>query len=241
MSDPIIATNLDTPLMLAARNGDTEALEALLSSGVNVDDVDQNGRTAFIHAAISGEFDTAKLLLNAGANVNARDSEGRTAAHYTILGRSSVRSRRFLKRLLVKNNADFTIRDNLSFTPLMLCAKSGYFQLISEGRPDLAEILIDAGVDVNFRNIKGLTALNIAAADGNVAVCELLIKAGAGPKNPDDDDWQSTIDAAKEAFQPIFKSMLTQRALNKVSSVAVKNFSSTKDEKLVFNNRKTRL
>ncbi len=179
MSDPIVATNLDTPLMIAARNGNVDALSELIDFGVPVDAVDKDNRTAFIHAAIRGEFDTAKRLLKAGADINARDNEGRTAVHYTVLGRSSGRSRRFLQQLLVKNGANLSVCDASGFTPLMLCAKSGYFKLISHGRPDLAEILIKSGVDVNFRNAAGLTALLVGAADGNKVVIMLLRMASS--------------------------------------------------------------
>lgn len=231
----MITKNLDTPLMLAARNGDVETLKALLESGVPVDDVDQDGRTAFIHASIPGEFDTAKLLLKAGANIDATDKDGRAAVHHIMLGRSTGRSERFLRQLLIKGGADLAICDNEGFTPLMLCAKSGYFRLIKNGRPDLAEILIRAGVDVDYRNVNGQTALTIAAADGNLEVCEVLVKAGAGPRRSSDAYWNQLFDVRKTdaeiwrfiedpdnpppSFEAPFKSLL-EKALLKSATMA---------------------
>lgn len=193
----MITKNLDTPLMLAARNGDVETLKALLESGVPVDDVDQDGRTAFIHASIPGEFDTAKLLLKAGANIDATDKDGRAAVHYIMLGRSTGRSERFLRQLLIKGGANLNVCDNEGFTPLMLCAKAGYFRLTKNGRLDLAKILISAGVDVDYKSVNGHTALTLAAADGNLEVCEVLVKAGAGPWRSGDAYWNQLFDVRK--------------------------------------------
>ena len=43
----------------------------------------------------------------------------------------------------------------------------------------LAEILIGAGIDVNCRNERGITALMYAAALGNETLIQLLLKHGA--------------------------------------------------------------
>ena len=43
----------------------------------------------------------------------------------------------------------------------------------------LAEILIRAGIDVNCRNERGITALMYAAALGNETLIQLLLKHGA--------------------------------------------------------------
>jgi ankyrin repeat protein len=79
-------------LVVAARNGDMNTLKALLELGLPVDEVGQNGRTAFIHTSIPVEFDTDKLMLKVVAKIDAAGNEGRSAAHYVMLGCATGRS-----------------------------------------------------------------------------------------------------------------------------------------------------
>ncbi len=54
------------------------------AAGVDLDAVDQNGRTALMHAAVS--LPTLELpLLTNGANLSVKDNDGRTAADYSLL------------------------------------------------------------------------------------------------------------------------------------------------------------
>jgi ankyrin repeat protein len=69
-----------TALMYAARNGDTQAVNALLRSRARVNLADNDGETALMKAAASScDEDTVRALLNAGADLNARDHKGRNA------------------------------------------------------------------------------------------------------------------------------------------------------------------
>jgi len=69
-----------TALMYAARNGDTEAVNALLRSGASVNVADNTGETALIKAAASScTEETVRALLSAGADLSARDHKGRNA------------------------------------------------------------------------------------------------------------------------------------------------------------------
>ncbi len=65
-----------TALMLAAQEGHTEAVKALIAAGAYVNAVDEIGRTALMFAA-NGEV--VKALIAAGADVNAKSSAGKTA------------------------------------------------------------------------------------------------------------------------------------------------------------------
>ena len=215
----IEAKKLDTLLMIEARNGNAEEVKALIASGVDIHEVDGDGRNAFLHTSISAKFDTAKLLLNAGSNINSVDNNGNSAAHYLVMGRSEMRSTRYIQQLLIKRKAILQITNNLGMTPLMITAKSGYLEYSSEGRPKLTKILIDAGFDVNFSNASGLTALQVAIKDDNEEVADLLIKAGAGPRLKSDPNWQITLDAAKnDSLKSKYSAMLSNQRLVDVAN-----------------------
>lgn len=74
----------NTPLHLAARSGDTDAVAELLKSGAVVDARNDRGLTPLHFAAWYGHADVAKLLLSAGADVNAKCGDGRTPLKFAV-------------------------------------------------------------------------------------------------------------------------------------------------------------
>ncbi len=72
----------------------------------------------------------------------------------------------------IKAGSDLNTQEpTLKSTPLITTA--------ALGEPEAAQILIDAGANINAKNKDGSTALITAAAFGKTKVAEVLIKAGA--------------------------------------------------------------
>jgi ankyrin repeat protein len=66
--------------MYAARNGDTQAVNALLRNGASINIADKEGETALMKAAASScNEETVRALLSAGADLSVRDHKGRNA------------------------------------------------------------------------------------------------------------------------------------------------------------------
>jgi len=59
-----------TPLMIAALEGNTEAVKNLLALGGRVNAKDNKGHTALMFAVINSHTEIVKALLRAGARVN---------------------------------------------------------------------------------------------------------------------------------------------------------------------------
>ena len=77
-----------TALHHAARQGNVEAVKALLDGGADINDatvVDHT--TPLLLATINGQFDVAKVLIERGANVNATSTAGATPLYATINAR----------------------------------------------------------------------------------------------------------------------------------------------------------
>jgi hypothetical protein len=68
-----------TPLMVAAANGHTSLIEALLRKKHDANKTDGDGATALIYAARLGQAGSVRSLLKAAADLNIADSHGRTA------------------------------------------------------------------------------------------------------------------------------------------------------------------
>ena len=73
-------------LLLAARGGNLEKVEALLAKGANPDWRDSNGTTALMFAAKRGHTLLVVALLAERANPDAKDRLGNTALMYAAYG-----------------------------------------------------------------------------------------------------------------------------------------------------------
>ena len=103
-------TDLETPLMFAAGNGDVHIMNILFRNGANLDAEDGSGSTALLWAAVALSVGALQFLITKGANVNARDVDNFGAIHW-VRARSLVdsfdASRRYLQliQLLILGGA----------------------------------------------------------------------------------------------------------------------------------------
>lgn len=74
-----------TPLLLAARNGTIEALNALLDGGADINDTSSTDKaTPLVLALINGHYDAAKQLIARGADTRRATSDGVTPLYAVI-------------------------------------------------------------------------------------------------------------------------------------------------------------
>lgn len=116
------------PLHVAARNGDLEALNLLLSRGAEPDIRDSRGDTPLMTGARYAPI--VEALLAKGADVNARDDDGSTPLMSAV---SSVES----LRVLISHGADVNARDAAQWSALEVA--------LLRGCPDAINILMQAG------------------------------------------------------------------------------------------------
>lgn len=79
----VIAQNVPA-IVLAASQGKTATVTALLEKGASPDTRQPDGRTALILAADNGHFDTVRTLMIHGAHKELTDPTGRTAFDYAL-------------------------------------------------------------------------------------------------------------------------------------------------------------
>lgn len=156
-----------TALMVAAGRGDADAVQRLLRAGADVNARNPNGGTALMYAAVNGDPETLQRLLDHGAKVNLAGVNG-----WTALMVAAAKGHAPAARLLLKAGADPGAADIFQWTPLMRAAY--------EGRTGVVRVLLDyRGAAVNAVDDKGATALHHAAAQGEKAICRLLLAHGA--------------------------------------------------------------
>lgn len=174
---PEYARDREAALITAARSGDLAAVERLLHEGANPNRAaDEYGERALSHAVALGDVEMVRLLLEAGADPDLR-SHG-----LTPLGLAAARGQARIARMLVAAGSDPDLKGADGNTPLYHAALGNHAAVIREllpAGPDFT--LLNAGLP----NYEGLTALGVAAMEGNLAALEALLKGGADPQTLD--------------------------------------------------------
>ncbi|KAF5229345.1 hypothetical protein FAUST_10467 [Fusarium austroamericanum] len=108
----------------------------------------------------------ATMLLDHGADPNLQDSDfGDTALHSAVF-----RRKQNLVKVLLERRASPNVPDKLGKAPLHYT-----------DRVEIAEILLDAGAEIDAMDMTGITALHTAAAYGERHMVQLLLMRGADP------------------------------------------------------------
>ncbi|KAL8932078.1 MAG: hypothetical protein Q9211_006541, partial [Gyalolechia sp. 1 TL-2023] len=131
-----------------------------------------------------------------------RDRNGRT-----LLARACAYDFAESKRWLKDRPQDIDVPDNAGNTPLQIASL--------EGLADIVQLLLEAGCDINCKNIDMETPLVDAVENGHLEVVKMLLRAGLDPRqsnakgeepldlvNPDNDDYdeiRAALVAAKES------------------------------------------
>jgi len=126
-----------TPLMRAARAGDTAAIRLLLGAGADAKLTTKDGNTAFMFAAGVGYRDkntrgsekdaleSVKIFVDGGADVRQRNSRDETALHG-----AADRGADAIVQYLVDRGAELNVKSKQGFTPLdVAMGKSSLLQL----------------------------------------------------------------------------------------------------------------
>ncbi len=170
----------ETPLCIAARMGNLEALRALLSSPhVNVVQTNSLGMSALFIATKLNHVDVVSAIISANYSdkdqlatiLNLRDKASGMTPLFCALILGHTRIVELLAPLsdlsvLCGKEGD----GNLAPAILAAAAKNEY---------DTCALLLQAGANVDQCDQMGHTALAIAARHGFVELCELLVQHGA--------------------------------------------------------------
>lgn len=188
-----------TALHLSINQGNIIAIDALLQHGADVEAVTGVGKRPLYLAVEGGNADVVKCLLRHEALIDA-DVEGLTAVHEAAL-RGYVE----ILQLFVDKQADVNGRCRLG-DPLFLAVRSGNKDAVElllradadpnafnhdldpptalhlaslYGDVEIVERLLDAGAQVDLRDMEGATPLFRAVHHNHQMVAKLLIDRGA--------------------------------------------------------------
>src|SRR5579863_3365829 len=157
-------------LMLAARTDGTEAVEALVNAGLDVNATEpRTGTTALMWAALQNQPFVVKALLKSGADVNAR---------------SLIPNFPHTPPAVVGDK----LEEGMSYIGQSALPKGGWTALMyaaREGSLEAAKMLADSGADLNVTDPDGTSALEYAVINGHYDVGKMLLDKGADPNLAD--------------------------------------------------------
>ncbi|XP_059139288.1 serine/threonine-protein phosphatase 6 regulatory ankyrin repeat subunit C-like [Physella acuta] len=113
-----------------------EIVKLLVSSGADVNCIDEDGSTLFIKAVQSKQMEIVKFFLEKKVNIDQADDSQSTALHYACRSNSLE-----IVKLLVNAGAKVEVFNNESSTPFSIACKISNM--------DMMKLLINAGSDIN--------------------------------------------------------------------------------------------
>ncbi|XP_039270766.2 ankyrin repeat and SOCS box protein 14-like [Styela clava] len=190
-------TKGETPLFLAATEGNINAARRLVAAGADVNNGNTNKDTP-LQAAIENDHRVmARLLLKSGANPNQALNRGWTAVHECV-----YRGNCEILEIVLNFGGDPNIRDVYGISPVFtsaacgrnecldlllrsggdpnLCASSKaaspLYEACKETHVDCAITLLEQGADPHIANCDGLYPIHIACNKGSIELVEELLK-----------------------------------------------------------------
>jgi uncharacterized protein len=239
----------ELPLVDAAKNQDWVGVDSLLTSKkVDVNATQTDGATALAYAVYWDKLDTVQRMLDAGADPDKANDYGVTPLMLATENRSIE-----MVKALLKAGADPNIATWAGETLLMTAARTGLFEAarlflehgadvnvsdprrgqtalmwaISFKHPDITQLLVENGANVNSRTIMlkedfaplevegyegstikavpmgGYTPLIFAARAGDVATAKLLVEKGADVNAVSESDGSALLMAAFQGHEDL--------------------------------------
>jgi ankyrin repeat protein len=177
-ADPSVADATGEPLLIsAAKVGDSRVVEALLDAGAPVNAADSAfQQTALMAAARGGYVPVVKLLLARGASVNVKTRTGPTPRVITPAQSTASRGAGIQRG----GWPDHGIREAIPG------AKTPLLYAVREGHVEVAQLLLEAGAQIEEADADGITPLLCAVINEHAELARFLVERGA---NVNASDW----------------------------------------------------
>jgi len=183
----------NTPLHLAASGGSAPIVALLLARGAAVDALNAAGLTPLLEAIQAGRLEAAQALLAGGADVRRTGAMGRGPLHFAALSDFAAA----IPALKAKG-ADLEMKDLQGLTPLA-CA------LLWSPGTGVVRALLDAGADLNAKNARGRSMLDMAIGGYRHAAANIEILLDRGVACPPDRALNMLQVAAADGAEPLFR------------------------------------
>lgn len=221
------------PVLKAIKEGDEEALKAMIQAGKNLAEPNKEGWLPLHEAAYYGQLDCLRALQRAYPTaLDQRTLQEETALYLatcrghldcllsllqagaepdisnksreTPLYKACERKNAEAVRILVRYHADTNHRCNRGWTAL--------HESVSRNDLEVMEILVAGGAKVEAKNAYGITPLFVAAQSGQLEALRFLAKHGADINTQASDSASALYEACKNEHEEVVEFLLSQGA-----------------------------
>ena len=155
----------------------TDVVQVLIDGGADVNILNNDGYSLLHYACQHGSLESVKMLVSAGAGVRVTNDEGKTCLH-TVAEAGRTEIVRYLVSLPHVDVNQDTVESDTALHLAVLHVK-----------PDVVQVLIDAGADINIQDSEGRSPLHTACELGTLDMVKMLVRAGAGVRATDNEGW----------------------------------------------------
>ena len=188
------------PLHVAVQNGHISTAEILIVHRARIDIRDAQGYTPLFLAARSGRLDMTRTLREAGARVDVKNAFGMTPLHDAVFGDHAD-----VVEYLLAQDAPPDEKDNRGVMPLDWALENGSIEVVRLflagqkdvderkwefgrtflhqtailGQKEIADLVLSRGADLNARDERNQSPLDLARISGREEMAEYLVSRGA--------------------------------------------------------------
>ncbi len=155
-----------SPLVAAARKGNMEIVQALLSAGADVEYHAGGDEPPLMAASANGHVELVRMLLKEGAKVNRV-----SASNGTALLTAARSGHQEVVQLLISNNAKVNVKVSGDGTALIQAVRNGHFEI--------SKLLLEQGADPYLHVPGDEYAMYHARVAGDKAMIKLLERYGS--------------------------------------------------------------
>lgn len=156
--------NYGTPILHCALNSGLPTIQKLLDLGADANATCNKGLTALYEAVLHANEEPVELLVKYGTNLEAKCNEGITALAY-----AAMIGNVHLTRILIDLGASLRtrLRQDRCILAEVIRARSS---------PEILELLIQRGADIDHPDCHGRTPIMVAAHKGSMEYVEILLR-----------------------------------------------------------------
>ncbi|MDX1916961.1 MAG: ankyrin repeat domain-containing protein [Rickettsiaceae bacterium] len=163
-----------TPLDYAYYQGQTPVLKLLVEKLIELEQKPMGQappNLQLFYAIKQGNWDKINELIEQNASImNLPDQSGKSFFHWAIEAGDPAVINMLLLREEYPKSQTLEVLDNKRRAPLFIALESG--------SPEVVEILLAQGADINSRNQKGLTPLHVAVVNNDIEMISALLTRG---------------------------------------------------------------